>query len=228
MRTKPLSKCVTHEHSVGTSSFCSLPELLQEAAQWRLLSLLLECPRPGWAREAMALARELRATGVADAHDWLAAASSCEGASAGDYLAILGPGGLLSPREVRYRPMHDPGQLLAELRALYEAFGYTFELKEPPDHVAIELGFMGFLRLKAAYALANEELESVEITRVTADRFANDHLSLFAGELAQQLADISIHPLRPCGTLLRKLLPRPKASRSLRLVAAQQANGSHD
>ena len=36
-------------------------------------------------------------------------------ATEGDYLRLLGPGGLVSPREVTYQPFADPGQLLAEL-----------------------------------------------------------------------------------------------------------------
>lgn len=55
---------------------------------------------------------------------------------------MLGPGGLASPREVAYRGMGDPGQILSDILAFHEAFAFRPEAEEPPDHVAVEAGFL--------------------------------------------------------------------------------------
>ena len=74
--------------------------------------------------------------------------------SFGAFLALLGPGGPVSAREIGHRPVADPGHLLATLQACYQAFAYAPVTEEAPDHVSVEVGFMAYLRLKQAFALA--------------------------------------------------------------------------
>ena len=65
---------------------------------------------------------------------------------------ILGPGGPAPGREVSYRGWVQPGYMLSELSSYYEAFSYKPMTKEVPDHVAVETGFIAYLRLKEAFA----------------------------------------------------------------------------
>lgn len=90
--------------------------LITTAAEWRLISLLLQRPRPGWLEEVGALAREVR-----DERLCAAAAAACD-ATEGAYLRLIGPGGAVSPREVASQPFQDPGHLLAQLATTYGAF----------------------------------------------------------------------------------------------------------
>lgn len=159
-------------------------ELLEEARRWRVLGLLFERPHGTWWMD-LGLLRE---DGLEPA--LLEAANEARTALEGDYLAVLGPGGLVSPREAAHRPLADPGKLLAELRAGYAAFHYSPSVsgEESPDHVAVEAAFVGFLRLKQAYAEANGDAEAETLCDSAARRFEAEHLRALAGPLAERLA----------------------------------------
>lgn len=156
--------------------------LLRAAQDWRLIGVLFERPRGEWAREVAALA-----AGCADA-ELCAAARAAAAATEGDYLAVLGPGAPVSPREAGYRRATDPAQILAQIQAAYDAFAYLPAAEDPPDHVAVEAGFMGWLCLKQAYALAGADEESAAIAAETAQSFARRHLGAAAEALCLQLA----------------------------------------
>ena len=160
-----------------------LEVLVQEAAAWRLLGLLLERPRGAWWHGVEDLAREVGAADVAEA-----ARSAAQEADEGVYLALLGPGGPASPREVSHAPLRQPGQLLAELQAFYRAFEYRPVTEEPPDHVAVQAGFVGYLRLKEAFARATGAMDAADVTRWAAQRFVAGHLAVIAEPLSEALA----------------------------------------
>jgi hypothetical protein len=134
-------------------------QALARAARWRVLSMLLERPRAGWSDDLRRQAEEL---GDAQLSGLARRAAQ---ASEGRYLALLGPGGAVSPREAGYRGMVDPGRTLTSLAATYAAFAYRPELSEPADHVAIETGFLAYLHLKEAYALSRGDARDTEVTR---------------------------------------------------------------
>ena len=156
-------------------------EALAEAAEWRLLGLLLERPRAGWWEEVASLACEARNPELRAAADETARATE-EG-----YLAALGPGGAVSPREVAYIGMEDPARVIADLHALYQAFAYRPAAEDPPDHVALQAGFAGYLKLKEAYARAKGDEAAAETTAQALRRFVESHLRRFAGPLARRL-----------------------------------------
>ena len=131
----------------STSGDSDVHRLLREAAQWRLIGLLFECPVDGWHDQFKGLATE-----VDDASLSEAAELALDEGSQGLYHTTFGPGGPAPPREVSYRKTVHPGRFLAEIRDCYEAFAYTPSTPETPDHVATEAGFIGYLRLKEAYA----------------------------------------------------------------------------
>jgi nitrate reductase assembly molybdenum cofactor insertion protein NarJ len=180
-------------------------DLLAEATEWRLLGVLLERPREGWWQEVAALSGEVR-----DPDTSAAAASAREEAAEGLYLAILGPGGVVSPREVAYRPMGDPGHVLADIQAFYQAFAFRPETEEPPDHIAVEAGFIGYLCLKEAFARSRGQGDEGEIVFQAAARFREEHLSVLAWPLAQRLESADVGYLSLAArALARRSGPRP-------------------
>jgi nitrate reductase assembly molybdenum cofactor insertion protein NarJ len=155
--------------------------LLRESAAWRLLGLLFERPREGWHDEVDALEPIAADPAISAAVD-AAREEACEEA----FLAILAPA-VVSPREVSWQRDADGGQLLAELRATYEAFAFRPVTEEPPDHVSVEAGFVGWLLLKEAYARAAELPEAAALTAEARARFQKAHVSCLAAALAKRL-----------------------------------------
>jgi hypothetical protein len=162
---------------------------LATATDWRLLALLFERPHAGWGAEAAALGRAVQDAALAPA-----AAAAAE-ASAGTYLRLLGPGGGISPREVAYRGREDPGALLADIAAFYRAFAFHPCSEDPPDHVAVEAAFVGYLWLKEAYALACGDAGAAAISATARARFVEAHLRYFAAPLAERLAGAGVEYL---------------------------------
>lgn len=179
--------------------------LLREAAAWRLLGLLLECPKEGWRAQTQALAQEIDDTELQNA-----VASAQQEADEGLYHSIFGPGGPAPPREVSYRDWTQPGYLLAELSEYYRVFGWQPSLAEAPDHVAVEAGFVSYLRLKEAYALACADDEHAAITSAAAQQFITEHLQNLGEPLAKSLEHSGVDYLAKTGaSLLRHVGPRP-------------------
>jgi nitrate reductase assembly molybdenum cofactor insertion protein NarJ len=182
---------------------CS-PKLVLEAAEWRLLALLLERPVSGWARDVAVLAAE-----VCDEQLRSASHAAQTVASQGLYDTTFGPGGPAAPREISYRAGLDAGACLAELAAFYSAFAFQSDRSEPPDHVAIEAGFIAYLKLKELYARARGQNEEAAVTADAAERFITDHLAMLAEPLAQSLERSGIGYLSlTAASLLRRVGPR--------------------
>jgi hypothetical protein len=179
-------------------------ELLRDAAGWRLVSLLFECPSaPGWRQQVAALADE---TGDPD----LRAAAEAAQTEAGEglYHSIFGPGGPAPGREASYHDNIQLGYLMSELVHYYGAFAYRPVTQEAEDHVTVEAGFIGFLRLKQAYALEIGDEESAAVTAEAARQFIEDHLSRMAQPLAQSLAESGVRYLASASAaLLRRAGP---------------------
>ena len=180
-------------------------DLLREATDWRLLALLLSCPDAGWREEISTLAET-----TVDAQ--LRQAVACAQNEAGPelYHTIFGPGGPVAPREVSYQQTMLSGRFLAELLDYYAAFGYRLPTSEPPDHVATETDFVGYLRLKEAFAFSRLDTEHAELTALAARGFLADHLSTMAEPLAQLLERSDIQYLQLAGaSLLQRVGPAP-------------------
>jgi hypothetical protein len=176
-------------------------EGIAEAARWRLLGLLLERPRAGWREEVAALAHEVRDAPLASVAD--AARAEREGR----YLALLGPGAPVSPREVAYRGLADPGWVLADLRRFYDAFAYRPRVEDPIDHVAVEAGFVAYLLLKEEAARAGGDETGARTTRAGREAFVHAHLAPMAGPLARALAACGDSALAAAAALLAARVP---------------------
>jgi len=157
--------------------------------------------------EVAALAREV--------HDQqLKAAAEAAQTEAGEglYHTTFGPGGPAAAREVSYLRATLSGQFLAELRGMYEAFAYQPPSEEPPDHVAVEADFVGYLRLKEAFARARSEDEQAAVTADAAQRMLDEHLSAIAEPLARSLAASGIAYLAGAAAALLTRTGPPRQS----------------
>jgi len=179
--------------------------LLAEAAEWRLIGLLLERPRRGWHEEVATLSSELHG------RDLRRCAAAARSSKEGDYLRLFGPGGLASPREVAYQPFADPGALLAELAAIYAAFGYRPHTEEPIDHIAVEVGFVGYLLLKEAFAAARGDRAAVSTTASARRKFVETHLAELAGAFARRVENAGESYMRTAVRLLARRVPARRA-----------------
>lgn len=184
-------------------------QLLREAAEWRLLGLLFECPSQQWREQVDALAVE-----VSDDDLKAAAEAAQQEASEGLYHSIFGPGGPAPGREISYRDWVQPGYLLSELTSYYEAFAYQPAMLEAPDHVSVETGFIAYLRFKEAYAWASSDAEHAAVTREAAQQFSHEHLAMLTEPLARALEHSGIQYLALAGkALLARVGPCRDAAR---------------
>ena len=147
-------------------------QLLREAAEWRVLELLFQCPSPEWRDRITEMRSE-----VNDADLVLAIDIALEIATEGAFHSIMGPGGPAPAREASYIDTMQLGYLMSGLSALYDAFGFHPETFEIADHVSVQAGFMGFMRLKQAFAEASREDEQAAVVRDAAADFLRGHLS---------------------------------------------------
>ncbi len=182
------------------------PALLAEAAAWRLLGLLFEPPSAAWPHEVAALAAE-----VQDAELREASAAAVSQASEELYHTLFGPGGPVSLREISHRPTVDAGQFLAELADGYAAFGYRPARAEPPDHLAVEAGFVAYLRLKEAFAREQGLAAQAALAARCAQQFVAEHLAVLAKPLVALLAQTGISYLGQAAAVLARFAPAEHA-----------------
>jgi nitrate reductase assembly molybdenum cofactor insertion protein NarJ len=179
--------------------------LAQDAAEWRLLSLLFECPGPEWRAQVGALMQE-----VADQDLKSAAQAALEEAGEGLFHYAFGPGGPAPPREATYHQTVQLGYLMSELQAYYNAFAFHPVTREAPDHVSVETGFVAYLKMKEIYALASGNEEQAATAAESARRFLEEHLANIAQPFAKHLEASDIPYLARAGAaLLRRAGPPP-------------------
>ncbi len=194
--------------------------LLREAAEWRLIAMLFECPGEGWHGQVAKLAAEIGDPGLKSA-----AEAAREEAAASLYDTTFGPGGPAPAREVSYHGDILPGQLLGEIAAFYQAFAYGSSAPEAPDHVAVEAGFIAYLRLKQAYAIERGDDAHAAVTAEAARRFIDDHLNCIAEPLAKSLAACGIPYLGlAADALLHRAGPRRSVPDLDQAAAAEGPN----
>ncbi|OFW17341.1 MAG: hypothetical protein A3F70_14585 [Acidobacteria bacterium RIFCSPLOWO2_12_FULL_67_14] len=189
--------------------------LVRESAGWLLLARLFECPTERWRREVTALAGE-----IDDPALQAAARATLDAATEGQYHSVFGPGGPASAREVGYHDGLELGSLMSELTGYYHAFGYPVVEGEPPDHVAVEIGFLAYLRLKEAYAVASGQEERAAVARDAAARFRVDHLARFAAPMAGLLAQSGLDHLAQASVLLATRIGEPPRRPLLPVIPA--------
>ena len=181
--------------------------LLREAAEWRLLGLLFEYPTGSWRAQVEALARDFDGGALPGL-----AAAALECASEGLHIALFGPGGRVPVREVTYRGGVQFGYLMAELAACYDAFGYSPSTEESSDHLAVEAGFVAYLKMKQAFALASDDGEHAAIASEAAETFVKEHLAILVEPVAGALeAYAPDYLIQAAAVLLRHAGPSPRS-----------------
>jgi nitrate reductase assembly molybdenum cofactor insertion protein NarJ len=156
--------------------------LIAEAAEWRLLALLFEYPIAEWRQQVDALASEVSHPDLRKAAEG-ARQEACEGL----HIALFGPGGPVSLREVTYRGGVQLGYLMSELSAFYDAFAYKPQTAEALDHLSVETGFLSYLKLKQAYAQECGDAEHAAIVSEARGNFIKEHLAQVAEPIARTL-----------------------------------------
>ena len=195
-------------------------ELLREAAEWRLIGLLLECPSAEWRVRVDELSRE-----VADLDLTEAAAQSREQASEGLYHSTFGPGGPAPPREATHRDTLQLGYLISELGAFYASFGYQPAEVEPPDHISVEAGFIAYLKFTQAYAIACGDADAAAVTGEACREFLSEHLASTAVPLTGMLAASGVPYLEATARALKR---RSGSAKQRFLVLGTENLNQHD
>jgi TorA maturation chaperone TorD len=162
---------------------------LSRAAVWRFGALLFREPGPERPGELQALAPLLPAELRAAAQPIVAEVSLRNDR----YFAVLGPGGCAATESAYdLAAMANRGPLLAEVSAFYESFSYPVRLSSDlaPDHLVVELDFLGFLALKVAYALYEGKGDERDVAESAYSDFRDRHLCFWLDALRNRLHDV--------------------------------------
>ncbi len=122
------------------------------------------------------------------------------------------------------RDVFQQAQVMADVAGFYRAHGVRVggEERERPDHIGPELGFMGFMARKEAYALKHLAAERVDECYRTQATFLRDHLGCWGPALGLRVSQLASAPFyRDAGRLIsvwlradmRRLGVRPAHSR---------------
>jgi TorA maturation chaperone TorD len=185
---------------------------LERAASWRLASLLFQEPRENRAAELSALAA-LVSEPVRAGAEALVAETALR---AEDYQRVLGPGGCAAAESSYDRAaIANRGPLIADVSAFYEAFAYpprhTSDLV--PDHIVVELDFLGFLALKIAFAMHEGRAEECAVARTAYDEFLERHTGFWIDALLAGLTAGGHAPFASAARWVTALLERERVPR---------------
>lgn len=194
-------------------------QLAHEATEWRLISLLFECPNESWRSQISALAKQ-----ISDTELLSAAETAQQEADEGLFHYAFGPGGPAPAREATYHLTVELGYLMSELQAFYNAFAFHPRTEEAPDHVSVETAFIAYLKLKELYALRCGDENAAATAFESAQRFLQEHLANLAQPLSDRLQDSGITYLYKAASALahRVGLP-PKESSPFQILQENEA-----
>jgi nitrate reductase assembly molybdenum cofactor insertion protein NarJ len=175
----------------------AVADLLREASEWRLFGLVFEYPTQAWRDNLEALLTSLHSTELR-----ALAQAALEQSSEGIHIALFGPAGSVPVREVTYQGGVQFGYLMAELSAYYDAFGYQPLVDEAADHLAVQLGFLAFLKLKQAHALLNGQSDAAHLTSEAFTSFLREHVAVQAEPVLKSLENFAPAYLAGAGELI--------------------------
>jgi TorA maturation chaperone TorD len=184
---------------------------LERAADWRFASLLFQEPHAVAGAELHALVPLLP---VAQRTETATLAAEQDDRSE-HYYAVLGPGGCpASESAYDQAAMANRGPLIAEVSAFYEAFAYPPRLTSDlaPDHVAVELDFLGFLALKVAFALHEARDAERDVAETAFFEFLDRHPRFWMSTLRDRLQASGNPAFAHAATWVCKLLDEAAAS----------------
>ena len=183
---------------------------LERAANWRMASLLFSEPHADRAAELTELAALVSEPARAEA-----AGLACDTALRfDDYYRALGPGGCAATESAYDRAaIANRGPLIADVAAFYEAFAYPPRLTSDlaPDHVAVELDFLGFLALKVAFALDLNRQEESVVGRAAYREFLEAHPGFWIDRLLARLESEGHEPFARAARWVSVMVGRERA-----------------
>ena len=187
---------------------------LERAASYRFLSLLFVPPSAEVGAELRALAPSVH---PALSEDAALAGERTDRSLEGLYHRVLGPSGQVPDTECAYDDNGGVGRgvLIGDVAGFYAAFAYAPAAPGTADHIASELGFLGWLAMKLAYAHHAGLTEEVEITESARAAFLRDHAGRWMLPFLERLAAVAD------GTHYEALATL--AARSLRALEGEKA-----
>ena len=132
-----------------------------------------------------------------------------------EYTRLFGPGRKppVPPYETLYTASYAPtarhSQELADIQGFYHAFGLAVaeNSADRPDHIALELEFLGVLCKKEAHAIVEEMDEAAGIALDARRAFLADHVGCWAIGFADRLEEHATLPLyQQLAVILRELI----------------------
>lgn len=183
----------------------AIQEVIARGAIYKLLSLAFSPPNPpvlAFFKDGFVGRLEKALTSLPPG-SWpdltgLEEAMAGLGTLEGEYNRLFRTGLAATPYETEYDPIPAvrKGQTLADLLGFYQAFGLktSEQVKEFPDHIAVELEFMGLLLLKEAYALQEGWKEEAGVCRDAERTFLKDHLGRWVFSFCEQVGEVTWAP----------------------------------
>ena len=183
---------------------------LERAANWRMASLLFSEPHADRAAELT----ELAALVSEPARAVAAGLAADTALRFDDYYSAIGPGGCAATESAYDRAaIANRGPLIADVAAFYEAFAYPPRLTSDlaPDHVAVELDFLGFLALKVAFALDQNRQEESVVARAAYREFLDAHPGFWIDQLLARLESEGHPPFARAARWVGAMVERERA-----------------
>jgi len=170
--------------------------LLRRAARLQRMARAFAYPGPGHVREVV----EALATGGDDPllgpvlAAWRAAD---EEAVRAEYVRLFLGTVPCPPNETAWTPskgLTGGAAELADLQGFYHAFGFepAGSSREMPDHVSVELEFLGVLLVKLAYARIQEWEDPAEVTGEALHAFLEAHTGRWVSAFVSRLRDLGV------------------------------------
>lgn len=163
---------------------------LRRAASYRYLSLLFASPTQEIGDELVSLSASVDPSLREDAE---ALGRATGRALQGLYHKVLGGAGQVPDVECGFddNTAAGRGPLLADVAGFYRAFAFDPPAAITVDHAAAELGFMGWLAMKEAFARHEGEEEHRAITEAARHRFIKDHLGRWILAFLERVAQVA-------------------------------------
>lgn len=165
----------------------STDELVEQAGDWSLMRLLLECPSDSWRQRLLAESKD-----TVDPE--LTSAVQMAQAEGNEYFhqVLFGADGLLTSRESDYRFERDRGAVLADLEGMRERFGFSWNGSEPADHILALVGLMAHIVSLQADAIRDDQVGEAFYLEGIAEWLRRGHLAWFAEQIAGALSSTQV------------------------------------
>jgi len=160
------------------------------AQVYRFLAEAFLYPRDLWTEDLPLLAEILDRLGLPDGLRDVPVPPDLESLQSEHRRTFGATGSLTYETECGIPNEFQQSQELADIAGFYRAFGLQVggEVRERPDHIAVELDFMHVVALKEAYALDRGLTEQAEVCLDAQRAFLRDHLARWIAPFAEAVS----------------------------------------